>query len=121
MKNAEYSRTYLECSVISRHNGKPLAPKALSDIVSSCLRADKALELDLDVELSGSSEAVELVALKVRTNSSRLGYEGLGRYFYNDFVAFVRQYYRHLNGKFIGVGPYRWPLSSKKKSTRQKQ
>lgn len=113
MKNIEAFKEFLETAVISRRTGKRLSPKVISDVISRCQRVEKAFGIRLESELLRKSGGLDYVSGQIRANPDRLAATAARRYFYNDFVAAVRSYYRFLTGE-MDLGERNWSLAPKK-------
>jgi hypothetical protein len=118
MKNEAAFLDFLNAR-ISRRTGKPMKPRAASDVLSRCVRVERILGVDLYTELTGENGQIETVATKIRAHAESLGFVGKKRYYYNDFVSAVRIYYAFLTGE--RPSDRQWSLVPKRRRKSRKK
>jgi hypothetical protein len=91
----EAFRKYLMNAYVSRKTGRPLNAGTASDVLTRCLRVERALDIDLDQELSCFDNLTYLQE-RIKRQSRRFQYSGESPYFCNIFTMSIRLYYSFL-------------------------
>jgi hypothetical protein len=95
MQDKEAFRKYLMNDYSGAKTGCPLNAGSTCDVLTHCLRVERALGVDLDEELS-STESLENLRRKIKQERRRFRYTGTRPYFYAIFNLSVRYYYDFL-------------------------
>lgn len=91
MKDKEAFRKYLMNDYRSAKTGRPLNTGTTCDVLTHCLRIERALGIDLDEELS-SIESLKNLQETIKEERRRFRYTGTRPYFYCIFNQAVRYY-----------------------------
>ena len=95
MKDKEAFRRYLTKNYRGAETGCPLSYGTACDVLTHCLRVERALGIELDRELSSADSLKELKG-RIKDHQQRFEYTGTRPYFYSIFNLAVRYYYDFL-------------------------
>jgi hypothetical protein len=88
----ENFRRFLINTYRNPKTGRALGEKAVSDVLSRCLRVESTFHVDLDVVIAKGDLLALVRTLKGDHASARLRYRGENRYFYSVFVTALYKY-----------------------------
>lgn len=90
--NIEGFRNFLVKDYIGTRDNNKLSKKAISDLLSRCLRIERELKVNLDDLITHKTDFVTIKQY-IHDNSDMFNYKGSKKYFYNQFASTAKIYH----------------------------